>query len=82
MNERPMQEAPSERTLGAAGLETGQQRLRALAQRMARACRHVVQGCLREEEWLDADEAFFEIISAGFEELSNGCGCQPVGKER
>lgn len=33
--------------------------------RLARDCRRVVQACLREEEWADADEKFFEIILAG-----------------
>jgi hypothetical protein len=39
---------------------------------MARACRHVVQGCLREEEWRDADEAFFEIIHAELQQFHCG----------
>lgn len=29
--------------------------------RIARRCRHVIQAVLREEEWADADLAFFEI---------------------
>jgi hypothetical protein len=33
------------------------------ARRIARQCRHVVQACLREEEWQDADCEFFDIIS-------------------
>jgi hypothetical protein len=37
----------------------------ALAWRMAHQCREVVQGCLREEEWADADHEFFCIISEG-----------------
>ena len=37
----------------------------ALALRLARACRRVVQGCLREEEWHDADAEFFRIIRKG-----------------
>jgi hypothetical protein len=32
------------------------------AKRMARECRHIVQSCLREEEWLDADAEFFAVI--------------------
>jgi len=39
--------------------------LQAAAHRMARQCRHVVQGCLREEEWLDADAEFCAIIFSG-----------------
>ena len=33
-----------------------------IARRTARKCRQEVQGCLREEEWLDADQEFFDII--------------------
>jgi hypothetical protein len=40
-----------------------------LAWRLARQCREVVQSCLREEEWSDADQTFFAIISG---ELSRG----------
>jgi hypothetical protein len=72
MTERRTQEVACKRTLGAAGAEAGQDRLHALALRMARACRHVVQGCLREEEWLDADEAFFEIILAELRQFHCG----------
>ena len=36
-----------------------------LAWRVARRCREVVQSCLREEEWADADQEFFRIISDG-----------------
>ena len=80
MRERLTQEAASQRTLGAAGTDDGQDRLHALAKRMARGCRHVVQACLREEEWRNADLEFYAIILAGLEEY--GDGCQPVGKER
>jgi hypothetical protein len=37
-------------------------RLKQVALRMARRCRGIVQGCLREEEWLDCDEEFFAVI--------------------
>jgi len=36
------------------------------AWRAARDCRYVVQGCLREEEWKDADEEFYEVIRGAF----------------
>ena len=36
------------------------------AWRAARDCRYVVQGCLREEEWRDADEEFYEVIREAF----------------
>ncbi len=29
--------------------------------RIARRCRHIVQACLREEEWLEADREFYAI---------------------
>ena len=35
------------------------------ARRIARECRGIVQGCLREEEWLDADGEFFKVIKKG-----------------
>lgn len=37
-------------------------RLHAAALRIARRCRHIVQGCLREEEWADADHEFYVVI--------------------
>jgi hypothetical protein len=43
-------------------------RLKQVALRMARRCRHIIQGCLREEEWRDADTEFYAII---LEELQN-----------
>ena len=36
------------------------------AWRAARDCRYVVQGCLREEEWRDADLEFYEVIRQAF----------------
>jgi hypothetical protein len=36
----------------------------ALTWQLARQCRGVVQSCLREEEWADADREFFAVISA------------------
>jgi|GEM_PF-1997366 len=43
-----------------------------LARKTAIACRQVVQNCLREEEWRDADQEFFEIIQQAFKELIHG----------
>ena len=34
----------------------------ATAIRMARKCRSIVQACLREEEWIDADREFYAAI--------------------
>lgn len=49
----------------------------ARALRLARACRRVVQACLREEEWADADEEFARIIAAGLEEHRRESGRRP-----
>ncbi len=35
------------------------------AWRIAKECRGIVQACLREEEWPDADREFFGVIRAG-----------------
>lgn len=37
------------------------------AVRMAVACRRVVQACLREEEWVEADRQFYLVIREGLE---------------
>jgi hypothetical protein len=37
--------------------------------RVARACRNVIQACLREEEWGLADEEFYKLIRESFERL-------------
>jgi hypothetical protein len=39
---------------------------------MARRCRSVVQACLREEEWRDADQEFRAIIEKGLRSLGPG----------
>lgn len=36
--------------------------LHAIARRVARRCRWIVQGCLREEEWRDADIEFYRVV--------------------
>lgn len=36
-----------------------------LAWRLAKRCRNVVQACLREEEWRDADREFHAVILRG-----------------
>jgi hypothetical protein len=41
------------------------------AVRLAVQCRRIVQTCLREEEWLDADREFYLIIRAGLEHARN-----------
>lgn len=32
--------------------------------KLARQCRYVIQACLREEEWIDADQEFHDLIRA------------------
>jgi hypothetical protein len=39
------------------------------AMQMARACRHIVQACLREDEWRLADTEFYRVIRAGLEQF-------------
>ncbi len=43
-----------------------------LAIRLARRCRCIVQACLREEEWVDADREFYQVIREGLEEVRDG----------
>ena len=40
-----------------------------LARYLAHRCRSIVQCCLREEEWIDADGEFFAIIQEGLQEV-------------
>ena len=35
--------------------------IHATAVRIARRCRHIIQTCLREEEWGDADREFYRV---------------------
>lgn len=49
--------------------ETDVRCLHQAAKQMSRQCRHIVQGCLREEEWLDADAEFYAVIMHGLQEL-------------
>lgn len=37
------------------------------AVRLAVQCRRIVQVCLREEEWIEADREFYQIIRDGLE---------------
>jgi hypothetical protein len=42
--------------------------IHALAIRLARECRHIIQAVLREEEWADADREFYRVIRSGLED--------------
>ncbi len=40
-----------------------------LAMQIAQGCRYIIQGCLREEEWQDADEEFCAVITSHLSRL-------------
>jgi len=40
--------------------------------RIARRCRHIVQACLREEEWADADREFYLVARQELEAMQQG----------
>jgi len=42
--------------------------------RIARRCRHIIQACLREEEWPDADQEFYLVAREILEEAER---CRP-----
>jgi hypothetical protein len=46
--------------------------LKDLARRLARECREIIQSCLREEEWLDAEDEFARVILTGLSEATSG----------
>ena len=37
-------------------------RIHEAAIRMAKRCRYLIQACLREEEWMDADREFYLVL--------------------
>jgi hypothetical protein len=37
--------------------------------RIAQRCRHIIQACLREEEWRDADREFYRVAREELERL-------------
>ena len=49
------------------------------AVRLAVACRRVVQACLREEEWIEADRQFYLVIREGLEHYRAGGGACSSG---
>ena len=44
-----------------------------IAIKVARRCREIIQTCLREEEWADAEEEFRRLILAGLQEAGPKC---------
>lgn len=42
--------------------------------RLAVQCRRIVQACLREEEWVEADRQFYLVIREGLERFRLGDG--------
>jgi hypothetical protein len=49
--------------------------IHALAIRLGKQCRSIVQACLREEEWRDCDLEYYRIIRAGLEEFAASKHC-------
>jgi len=45
--------------------------LNLVARRLARQCREIIQSCLREEEWLDAEDEFARVILTGLREATS-----------
>jgi hypothetical protein len=44
--------------------------IHAMSIRMAKECREIIQGCIREETWRDCDLEYYRIIRAGLEEFA------------
>ncbi len=51
----------------------------ATAIRIARKCRRIVQSCLREEEWLEADREFYAVIREELEPYRDRQKVRPAG---
>ena len=45
--------------------------LKRIARRLARQCREIIQSCLREEEWPDAEDEFARAILTGLREATS-----------
>lgn len=56
--------------------------IHALSIRLAKQCREIIQGCLREDEWRDADFEFYKTIRAGFEEFAASRHCKPMALQK
>lgn len=54
--------------------------LREVAMRIAVRCRWVVQACLREEEWADADREFYLIVREELEHNASRSSDAPVSE--
>lgn len=54
--------------------QTTSPEIHAAAARMAYECRRLVQACLREEEWADADYAFYVVIRDGLTSFADAEG--------
>jgi hypothetical protein len=48
------------------------------AVRLAVQCRRIVQACLREEEWIEADRQFYLVIREGLDSFRRGSGDVPM----
>lgn len=51
------------------GAKSDRSRLQVVAMRLARRCRYIVQGCLREDEWADCDAEFATVILEELQQL-------------
>jgi hypothetical protein len=51
-----------------------------LAVRLARQCRNIVQACLREEEWSEADREFYLVMRQGLETYRPGGSHVPLAR--
>lgn len=54
------------------GSRPAEPRIHLTAIRIAVGCRHIIQGVLREEEWIDADREFYRVARAELEALQAG----------
>jgi hypothetical protein len=56
--------------------------IHAAAIRMARRCRNIVQACLREEEWADADREFYRVCREELEQWRGAIGRPGADRQR
>lgn len=59
--------------------QRNKRRLGRIARAIALECRHMIQGCLREEEWRDCDREFEAIIMKRLTTIVDTWGTPSVG---
>lgn len=62
--------------------QAAEPRVHELAIRIARRCRFLVQACLREEEWADADQEFYRVCREEIEAQQAASQPADAGKDR